>query len=189
MTRIDIAAVAAVGEVLAGSMAGKRLLTRLIESTPEPTQQSALLLDFRGIKAATASYLRESALALKDYYRQRDSHLFPVAANLSSETREELEFCLRAKADVMLCCSLDASGRVTDLELAGQLDSNVQLAFFSVQHSNEIDASTIWKKHQKSQPVSVNAWNNRLSSLHQRGVIFEEVRGRTKVYRPVLQET
>lgn len=187
--RINIAAVANIGEVLMGSLAGKRLFSRLIETTPEPAERSALFLDFGGIKAATGSYLRESVLALKDYYRQRDSRLFPVVANLSEETQEELDFCLRARDDVMLCCSLDGLGRVSNVELAGQLDSNIQLAFRSVQQSDEIDASTIWKKHQKVQSVSVNAWNNRLAALRARGVIIEEVRGRAKFYRPVLKES
>lgn len=186
--RVDIRSLANLGDVLMGSLAGRRLLTKLIESTPEPAEPTPLFLDFKKVRVATGSYLRESVLALKAYYRQRGSSLFPVISNVSDETREELDFCLRAKEEVMLCCSLDGSGRVSNVELAGQLDANVQLAFSSVQSSKEIDASSIWKKHQKVQSVSVNAWNNRLAALYGQGVIIEEVRGRAKVYRPVLKE-
>jgi len=39
---------------------------------------------------------------------------------------------------------------------------------------------------QSGQAVGATAWNNRLSALAAKGLIMEQRRGKTKIFRPVL---
>lgn len=175
-------------DVLAGSLAGQRLLARMIAEAPRPLMPGPYFLDFKGVSAATASFLRESVVAFRDYCRQRSSFLYPVVANPSEEVREELDFYLRSTNDVMLCCTLGKSERVTDSIFLGGLDQKALVAFDAIRRLGEADASSLRAKFAKTDPVNTTAWNNRLSNLATRGLVIEESKGRTKVYRTVLSE-
>ena len=60
--------------VLSGALNGRSAFGRLLPFVvAEPNQPEPLFLDFGGIEVATASYLRESVLALRDVIRGRDS--------------------------------------------------------------------------------------------------------------------
>jgi hypothetical protein len=64
-------------EVLAGAMAGRSALGRLLELTAtEPAAPGPLCLDFKGVTAATVSYLRESVGTYRGIIRSRDSHYY-----------------------------------------------------------------------------------------------------------------
>ena len=78
-------------EVLAGALNGKSLLMSLLQATmSEPAEPEPLLIDFSGIGVATASFLRESVLALSKIVRSRRSNFYPVIANPNGMVRDEL---------------------------------------------------------------------------------------------------
>ena len=73
MKRIDIHAVTGM-KVLFGAPRGSEMFAKLIEHiSPEPAKPEPIFLDFEKIEVATASYLRESVLAFRDFVRGRRS--------------------------------------------------------------------------------------------------------------------
>jgi hypothetical protein len=79
------------GPVLAGAPNGKAAFASLVrELSHEPADPTPLFLDFQHVDVATASYLRESIFALKNYLRTISSKIYPVAANANEDVEDEL---------------------------------------------------------------------------------------------------
>ena len=55
--------------VLAGVMPARRLLAGFISWTAQHGPKGLLIIDFEGVSTASASFLRESVLAFRDYAR------------------------------------------------------------------------------------------------------------------------
>lgn len=173
--------------VLSGAVNGRRVFHKLLElAVNEPSQPEALFLDFGGIEVATASFIREGILGFRNYVRGRKSNYYPIVANLSDEVVEEFVELLRGRGDVIARCSLDKSGRVTDLGIIGQLDPKQKITLQAVE-AGETDAVTLSRKHKKKDDVSRTAWNNRLSTLSSLGLVVEVDRGRSKHFLPLLE--
>lgn len=183
---------AAIGEdkVLAGAVAGKRALLRLIEASgQEPEEPTALVLDFKNVEVATASFLRETVFALKTYMRARQSAFYPVVANLNGEIRDELSVLTDAMSDVVVACNIDESGNLSGVGLIGRLDPKQKLTFDYIVEHRMADANTLKRELGDSERTkSTTAWNNRLAGLVARGVVKEFSRGRAKVYKPIFEE-
>src|SRR4051812_46865528 len=86
------------GPVLSGALRGQELLIKLLPQIAiEPLAPEALFLNFAGIEAATASFLRESVLAFRDLVRGRRSNVYPVIANASDSVREDLAELIKSR--------------------------------------------------------------------------------------------
>src|SRR5690348_6913376 len=126
------------GQVLAGALSGRKVLAKLLELTAdEPTKPELVLLDFRGVEVATASFLRESALAFRDNVRGRRSNLYPVIANANDVVVEELKVLVGARGDALMLCSTDENGQPHGARLLGELDPKQRLTFELVQKLTE----------------------------------------------------
>lgn len=186
--RLEITEIAQ-GNVLAGAENGRSLLVRLLEATrSEPTEPEPLLLDFSGIDVATASYLRESVLALRDIVRSRRSNFYPVIANPNETVRDELAVLAESRGAVLMTCVVDDQGVVVSTAAIGSLDPKQKMTFDIVYEHGETDAGELMRKNDDGLKHST-AWNNRLSSLASMGLIIEVSRGRSKRYKPLFWET
>jgi hypothetical protein len=176
------------GTVLSGALRGQQLLAKLLSILAnEPAGPEAVFLDFAGIEAATASYLRESILAFRDMARARRSNIYPVVANANEIVYEDLSEVVRARGGVLLTCVLNAKGQVSEPRVIGELDPKQQLTFNLVKELGSTDAVTL-REHSGETSVVPTAWNNRLAALVGLGLIVEDASsGRTKRYRPLLQ--
>lgn len=185
--RIDIARTAP-GEVLSGAQRGQQLLVKLLsEVMAEPEAPEPFFLDFSGVQEATASFLRESILAFRDLVRTRRSHSFPVVANANQAVQEDLTELVKSRGGVLLICSLDAEGVVSQPRVIGDLDPKQQLTFDLVRKLGQTDAVAL-REHSGDSSVVPTVWNNRLAALVSLGLIVEDISsGRTKRYRPLLQ--
>src|SRR5579862_7392251 len=93
--------------VLSGAPRGQDMFTRLIRAAkPEPSSPEPIFLDFSDIEVATASYLRESVLAFRDFVRGRHSMLYPVVANANEAVSEELLMLVASRGDAIMSCML-----------------------------------------------------------------------------------
>ena len=175
--------------VLAGAMAGRRDLGKLLELTAEePSAAVPLYVDFRDISAATASYLRESIVAFRSMLRERESSHYPIIANANEVVRDELLELSRTRGDVFLTCELAADGTVSSPALLGELEEKQRLTFRLVQDHGETDAGELMRKYGEHEKIRhATAWNNRLSALASLGLVVETRQGRLKRYRPLLQ--
>jgi hypothetical protein len=180
---------AAPGPVLSGALRGQQLFVKLLAVlNAEPNAPEAVFLDFAGVEAATASFLRESVLAFRDMVRGRRSNLYPVVANANEAVREDLAELVKSRGGVLLTCELDQDGRVTGPRVIGDLDPKQQLTFDLVIKRGETDAAELMREHGAGETVGPTAWNNRLAALVGLGLVIEDVSsGRTKRYRPLLQ--
>lgn len=177
------------GSVCAGSHAGREVLGKLLALTSsEPASPSPLFLDFGDIEVATVSFVRESALALRDFLRGRKSNYFPVLANANQQILDELEIILSLKNEAFLHCHLQSDERVTDISLLGHLDEKLKHVFRVIQERGEIDAGELQREFGAAEGVQQTAWNNRLAALAAAGLVTETSRGRAKRYWSLLKE-
>ena len=177
-------------DILAGAVNGKAVFANSVSKTSaEPKEPTALFLDFSGIEVATASALRESVIALKAYKRSIGSNLYPVLANINDNIEDEIRVLMDARNDAIIACTLDGDGRVSGARLIGDLDPKQAMTFRLVVRLNGADAGSLMKKFgEEEKTTSTTAWNNRLAGLVQRGLLREFTNGRSKFYRPLLEE-
>jgi len=174
--------------VLAGALGGKAAFEALLsELSAEPGEPETVFVDFAHVEVATASFLRESVLALRDYLRSRRSNHYPIVANANSVVLEELVELLRPRGDAVMTCSLDARNEVSALVPIGILDPKQRQTFELVLKHGETDAGTLMRLYGESEGTKhTTAWNNRLASLATLGLVIEQANGRAKRYRPLL---
>ena len=173
-------------DVLSGTPAGRELLSMLLRNIPDANEPTPVFLDFAGVSAATASFLRESILEYRRHVRGRNSNLYPVVANASDSIVDDLELLLRARSDALLCCDLLDSENPTNVRVIGKLEPKQELTFRAVQSAREADATTLAASSLDPDAVRASAWSNRLSGLVAKGLIAEYSHGRSKTYKVLL---
>lgn len=178
-------------DILAGAVNGKTVFANCVSmSGVEPDQPTALYLDFANIEVATASALRESVIALKTYKRSIGSNLYPVLANINDSVEDEIQVLMDARNDAIVACDLSDNGNVSGMRLIGDLDPKQAMTFDLVLELKRVDAGSLMKQFGEAEKTtSTTAWNNRLASLVQRGLLREFTNGRSKYYRPLFEET
>jgi hypothetical protein len=172
--------------VLSGAIPGRRLLSALIGATPSASTPTLVFLDFGGVEVATASFLRESVIAFRDYARQALPNIYPIVANLPPAIVEELDFFVRARKDVLVGCDLDMTGNVVAARLVGDLDPAQRATFDAVREVGAISAPELAARF-ANQHIGPTAWNNRLSALANKGLLIERRHGKTKSFSPLLE--
>jgi hypothetical protein len=176
--------------VLAGSANGKKALAKLLAATvQEPAEAGPIFLDFSKVEVVTASFLRESVFAFRNLVRGRRSNFYPVVANVTSEIRDELvELVSGQKSNVVVTCRLAESGKVSDIQLIGELEPIQRKTLDHVRQLGETDASELMRTHGAEDRTSrTTAWNNRLTALSLLGLLIEVSQGRAKKYRPLFE--
>lgn len=172
--------------ILSGAQEGRRLFAKLVANAPAPNEPEPAFLDFSGIHVATASFLRESVVAFRDYARSTLPNLYPVIANANDAVAEELTFFLRHHADALWACDLDG-GRPVNAHLLGALDEVQRATFERVLELRSTSAPALAAESKGQIGVGATAWNNRLSNLAARGLLIERRGGKTKTFTPVLE--
>ena len=172
--------------VLSGAVAGRRLLSALIADTPSADAPTCSFLDFSGVEVATASFLRESVIAFRDYARQSLPNIYPAVANLNLVVAEELDFYVRSRGDALWGCHLDSEGTVMAARLIGDLDPTQRATFNAVLDSGTISAPELALRFADADIVPT-AWNNRLSALASKGLLVERRLGKSKSFSPLLE--
>lgn len=157
-------------------------VARLRLDTMEPGLHT---IDFAKVRLATVSWLREGPLALRKYAAALQPDILFIAANLSDLVREELIVALDATGTVMIAADLSPNLRVHRPILMGRLDPALSETLRVVEGQTEFDASFISRAIPR---VGPSAANNRLAALETKGILKSERRGRTRVYRPMLED-
>jgi hypothetical protein len=170
--------------VLATSQLGRKVFAALINEVTSPSGPTVLYLDFKGVQIATTSFLREAVVAFRNHARQHIPHLYPVAANLSPEIKEELAAFLRDCGDAMPVSDFLGTGTA---EVIGQLDGKQLATLRAALNTSETDASALAERFAGAENIGTTAWNNRLAALAAKGLLIETSAGRAKRYRPVLE--
>ena len=172
--------------VLSGAIAGRHLLSALIAATPSADVPTLLFLDFKGVKVATGSFLRESVIAFRDYARQSLRNIYPAVANLNTTVAEELDFFVCARGDVLWSCNIDCQGKAVAARLIGDLEPAQRATFNAVLESGAISAPELAIRFAHTR-IGPTAWNNRLSALASKGLLVEQRQGRSKSFTSLLE--
>jgi hypothetical protein len=184
---IDIHLLAEGEDILAGSVEGAAALGKLIATTAQVTDVQLVLLDFRDIKIATSSFLRDAVIGFRDYCRQKRPNLYPVLCNANGKVRQELEGLLNLTGDALVLCEASSRGNIKAAIVIGKLEEKQRLTLQAVLKAGRTDATSLSREYAKEK-LGPTAWNNRLSSLLAKGILRETPSGRTKIYEPVVEE-
>lgn len=179
-------------EVLSGQPRGQVILGKLIAAVAPQESFTPVFLNFKGVNVATGSFLRSAILAFRDHCVGAKLNLYPVLANISDDIVGDLKLMLEPRGDAFMVCELDGEGTVSSVRLVGSLDDTQRQTLEAVRRKGEVDASTLKDGHDReegTEGIGVTGWNNRLASLAEKGLVVEIKRGRTKLYRPVLEFT
>jgi hypothetical protein len=169
---------------LTGVARARQLLARLIEWTAAHNARGPLLIDFHGVDTASASFLRESVLAFRDYVRAYQPELFPVVANLDDSVREEFKVLLDQRREAMLGCRLDDTGQVSEPEVIGTLEPGVKATLAALRERGPTSPGDLLQGGLVASTLS-----NRLASLSRQGFVDWCNEGNRRMYRFVLDDS
>ena len=185
--RVGIADLMDKQDVLFGTEMGRACLARMVAETRETQEPEALFLDFGDIAAATVSFLREGPLAYRRLLRERGSTLYPVFSNLAPPVMDSLGEYLRSTRDAVFACEFSAADGATEVRVLGQLETKQELTFDAVHALGEVTATQLAHERWGGDRVGVNAWNNRLAALADKGLVMVNRVGRRKSFRLTLE--
>lgn len=172
--------------VLSGAPRGQQFLGKLISSVSRSVHPQPLFLDFAGVDLMTSSFFRAGILPFRSYCVEK-LNLYPVIANVTEDTLDEIDLVLGPIRDAIILCRLDAKTRVTNARIFGILDEKQRITLEAVLREKEADAGILKHRFRKSEEIGITGWNNRLAALVAKGLLIETQKGRGKVYRPVLE--
>lgn len=178
--RIHIPSLAPGVEVLAGSYLGKQLLSGMISATVTPVEPQLCFMDLDD-RLASASCLRESVVAYRTLMRRPGSALYPVVANLSAETAEELFTLMDLMGDAIMACRLDPEGHMSGLRVVGRLEAKLRLTLDLVEEMRVTDTTSLRERLPEEGVPTL--WNNRLGALVAKGLVAEFPAGRAKKFK------
>ncbi len=174
--------------VLAGSDTGRLIQSKLLVlAGKEPDAPELVFLDFGDVDVATASFLREAVFAFRDAVRGRKSYFYPVIANAGELVKDELQVLVRSLGQAIAACSLSKRGQVSGIGLIGELEPKQRLTFDLIEERQETDAAALMRE--QNEAIGQTAWNNRLSTLADLGLVIELSQGRSKRYRRLFLES
>src|SRR5580704_16912461 len=130
--------------ICAGAQAGREFLGKLLSLTAtEPARPEPLFLDFTGIDHATASFLRESALALRTLLSARASMLYPVVTNANNKIEEELDIVLSLRGEAYITCRADLVDPPSQIKIIGKLEKKQHRILDFILNKGETDAGEL----------------------------------------------
>jgi hypothetical protein len=174
-------------EVLSGQPRGQLLFGKLIGVVRPQDEPIAIFLNFKGVNVATSSFLRAGVLAFRDHCVRMGLNLFPVLANINDDIADDLKVMLEQRGDAFVVCDMSDDERVSSIRVVGSLDEKQRLTLEAVIQEGETDAASLKEKHEDTEKIGTTGWNNRLTSLAEKGLVMEVRRGRGKLYRPILE--
>lgn len=170
---------------LTGVSRARKLLASLIARTADEQPKGVLILDFDGVGDASASFLRESILAYRDWARAYEPELYPVLANISDAVREEFNTLLRDRGQAMPGCRLDAAGEPVEAEVLGALELGLSETLAMVRERGTV---TLEDLRQASEAKSTTL-SNRIASLIRQGFVVTTQEPKRRAYSFVLAST
>jgi len=193
-----------------GATLGQQHLEPLFELLRERREEShskigfcseIVVIDFDGIEAATASYMkalvlpllvgdtgaiRETVISPEDP-RNGGFNIYPVVAGLSDDVREELDGVLRLRGVPCLEVLTWSSSDISSARLLGALDAILKNTYAMLLREQEATASDLHAKY-VGERITTTGWNNRLADLYRLRLVTRHKMGRQWMYRPIVSE-
>jgi hypothetical protein len=181
LTHLRLSEVAQGFSSFTGVSRARQLLAKLIEWSAAESPKGIVIIDFEDVPVASASFLRESILAFRDYVRQYQPDVFPVIANVSDAVHEEFDILLRDRGEAMLGCSYENGEAVAPIIL-GDLDPALGSTLEIIREKGPVTLADL------PDTTKASTWSNRLASLLKLGFIATSPEATKRAYRFVLGE-
>lgn len=167
---------------LTGVSRARHLLARLIAWTADKQPTGILFIDFDNVGDASASFLRESIIAFRDWARSYQPELYPVLANISDSVREEFVTLLRDRGEAMPGCRLSPSGEPHDPEVLGALELGLSETLATIRERGSVTLEDL-RHASEAKPTTLS---NRVASLIRQGFVVTTQEPKRRAYRFVL---
>lgn len=189
MIRIQLSTLTPTTSHPTGSIIGDEHARQIIEAYRASESADAIvLLDFVGIAAVSASYLKRiTSLWFTDEQKSLGSFASPalVLANVSGpDLLEDIETFLRSKDKVaLLASSVGESIRFS--RILGALEGAAAETFEELQKWTEVTAQVLYERY-PNRTTNQTAWNNRLAQLFEMRIARRRKEGRLWIYSPTI---
>lgn len=170
-------------DTLAGKSHGLRDFSTLLSETDSMADGSTIVLDWKGIEIATASYFGATVIALLRLSVAGTIEKYFVNCNLNRTCLDELKLALEVQGLVSLIGDLTAGGAIKNVQILGILDSAYAETFKAVQLVSKASAAQLVSKHKSE--IGRTGWINRLTTLHRLRLVKKEKVGREFIFRAV----
>jgi hypothetical protein len=167
--------------VLAGRVDGDAARQKLFIEMGGINLPTIAVLDFSSVELATASFLDEAVLRLRDDVRGMPIYL--IVCNLGLSVEEELDALLYRADDAFLSFRHTTGCEFSNPRVVGKLDPKLKELYERIREKGEATATELHSEAQDS--VGPTAWNNRLNVLTSKGLLIEIPMGKAKKYRPL----
>ena len=170
-------------DVLRGSTLGDAHVADFARRTSHLAGESTVILNFRGIEDATASYLKRFFLPLLDDSSgiKVRAMVFPLVAEISDDVRDALHSFLSEKSWVVSEVQSNPTG-VSFVGLLGNPESSTEETFNLVQRHQASSAFSLFEASQDNR-ITQTAWNNRLTNLVILRLAKRSKQGRVWIYQ------
>jgi len=177
------------------------LCSRTFEQTNfTPVPSEIVLIDFEGIEAVTASYLKALILpillgdqgAIKSKFAREDigkpeTSIYPAVTGLSEDVREELQDVLELRGLPCLEALKWGEAGIQKARLLGILDPILKTTYTMLQRAQSASATQLHSSYPGEQ-ITITGWNNRLADLHRLRLATRTKQGRQWIYEPISTE-
>lgn len=162
-------------DVLGGAGPGKAAMPKLLARVRD-AQSPAVIVDLQGVKVATASFVRECLLGVRDAVKP---NCLIAVANPSQYVLEDLELLLSTAGKAIAIAEKGEGG--AHFRLVGSLDPVLMNCFEALLARGRATAPEL-ASELPGEEVGPTAWNNRLSSLVDHGLALSASTGRRRFY-------
>lgn len=190
MFTIHIAELKPASKRPSGAVTGEahaKQLRQLVAASTVPDGE-VVILDFKGIESASASYLKR---LLQPFFAPADDpegfskELSPAAINVeSSDLREDLDDYLAGKGRALIIAR-STNKQLKFKDLLGKLDRAASETFYELRDLKKATALQLYGRH-GNETSNQTAWNNRLVLLVEMRLARRNREGRTWVYQPTV---
>lgn len=198
-------ALGAATKLAAGSQTGKahaRLLLEQISAAKTPESGLVVLVDFRGIELATASYVKETVLWLAmcgrmhagalgpseqkslDWSSLYPLNVFPAVAYANEEIEHEIDEVFARRGLPCLLAEEVSDDLILVAKVLGLVEPTVARTIQALDGSCEATADDLHRKC-PDDGVNITAWNNRLSELNRIRIARRRKDGKFWRYQPL----
>lgn len=189
MIPIILAKLKPVSNVLAGAGVAEEHRDQIIENIALASHSdSVILLDFAGVEAVTASYLK---VTIPLFYGESeliaDEPAYPLYTNLSRSTEEDLDHFLAARGWPGMVVAVKY-GKPNFSKLLGALEAAPTETLQRLSKIGFGSAADVMQLNGGTE-VALTAWNNRLAELARLRLAKRTKKGRFWIYKPIVEVT
>lgn len=188
-----------------GATMGQKHIAALVDELRKaPDTSRVVLLDFTGIEAVNASYVKATALWLLrcgtahadiEDGRSRSApigleafNVFPVLLSPTADVREEFDALLRSERLPFLVAEASEGDCIVRAVQVGHLEAAIEETLIALARERRATASELCERYPCKPPIKPSAWSNRLSEMHRLRMARREREGRQWFYVSLADE-